>query len=273
MWPANYELDNAAYASVYSHQFYSSSNKNPPTHQLNNPLKGSPSINQFNGDELERANELARGNELGRNNELGRSHELSRGNGLGRGHDRSSDLNRNADQNRNVDPNKADENRNAEPTRNAADLSSRYSAGSYQLPCSPILHSPNKLHIRMNGNSFWPNYTSYSNYNQIATAIAAVQTAVANSGHEPANSVQGYSSTNLIHNSGSGVDSFRTRPDSSLEPTSSTNFYNSATCLSLDLPPSTPGKLRGFFHFASSFFHSFLVHFSSSSSLFSGSSF
>lgn len=273
MWPANYELDNAAYASVYSHQFYSSG-KSASAHQLNCHPKSSPSIHQFSGDcdelergndlvrsnELVRGNELARSNELARNHELGRNHEPGRDNGLGRGHERNSDLNRNADPNRNVDLSKSVEmpNRNTEVSRNASD---RYPSGNYPSAGSPILHSPksqlpgrmNSLN-GMNGNSFWPNYTSYSNYNQIATAIAAVQTAVANSGHEPANSVQGYSSSNLIHNSGGG-DSFRTRSGSSLEPTSSNNFYSSATCFSLDLPPSTPGKHR--LSFGSSIVHPF----------------
>ena len=146
---------------------------------------------------------------------------------------RSADFNRGGD--RSADLGKPGEllSRTGEPIRTSADLG-RCSSGGYQSPCSPKSQLPTRINS-LNGNSFWPNYTSYSNYsnyNQIATAIAAVQTAVANS--EPTN--PGYS-TNATHNS----DSFRTRPTSS---DASNNFYNSTTCLSLDLP----GNLFAFAH-------------------------
>ena len=202
MWPANYELDNAAY-SVYSHPFYSSSsNKSAPV-QPNGQPKGSP--HQFNGE----CDELGRG-------------------------DRSLELNRSADLSKSVEL----PNRTGELARTSAELGGRYSSGHYPSPCSPKPHLPARM-SGLNGSSFWPNYTSYSNYNQIATAIAAVQTAVANS--EPGQAQgAGYSSANLIHNAGS--DSFRHRPASSLDATSSNSFYNSTTCLSLDLPASASGN-------------------------------
>lgn len=104
---------------------------------------------------------------------------------------------------------------------------------------SPKSQLPTRIQNSLNNNSFWSNYTSYSNYNQIAAAVAAVQTVVANSGANDSsttsNHLQTYPTSNLINNSTNNNDSFRTRPNS-LETT--TNFYNTS-CLDL---PSTPGR-------------------------------
>ena len=116
------------------------------------------------------------------------------------------------------------------------------SASNYQSSSGNQFNPPkSQLPTRIN-NSFWSNYTSYSNYNQLAAAVQAIANNTTGDTLGSSSNLQSYSPSNLNLINNSNHDSLKTRPNS-LETSSSTNFYNS-TGLSFDqASSSTPGKL------------------------------